>query len=133
MPTDLSHCAQAQVHRVCINHLEDDVLRMVEREAPLFVFSACQKMVVGDIQQGEPLLAEFIAWRTTWCQHHDHIMVCCVHAVEISEVQVGVAVEENLGWHLEAVAAVRRVLWWGARIELGVTAEEDAFQLAANR
>lgn len=107
VPTDLSHRAQAQVHRVCINHLKDDVLRMVERKVPLFILRTRQKPVVGDIQQGEPLLAEFIAWRATWCQHYDHIVVCRVHAVEISKVQVGVVVEESLGWHLEAVSAVR--------------------------
>lgn len=132
VPTDLSHRAQAQVHRVCINHLQDDVLRVVERKAPLFILGTCQEPVVGEIQQGEPLLAEFVAYRATRCQHHDHVVVCRVHAVEICKVQVGVVVEESLGWHLEAVAAVRRVLRWGARIELGVTAEEDAFQLAAN-
>lgn len=49
VPTDFSHRAQAQVHRVCIDHLQNDVLRMVERKVPFFVLDARQEAVVGNI------------------------------------------------------------------------------------
>ena len=132
MPTYLRHCAQCQIHRLCVDHLQDHVLRVSEHRVAVLPLHARQEAVVCDIQQREPLLAELIPRGASWGQNQDHIVVGRVHAVEVPKVEVGVGVEQSLGLHLEAHVAVRGVLGGLAGVELSVAAEEDALQLAAD-
>lgn len=58
-------------------------------------------------------------------------MIGGVHAVEVCKVEVGVGAKKPLGGDLEAVAAIRRVLWRLACVEFSVAAEKDTVQHAA--
>lgn len=131
VPADLGHRAQRQVYGLGVDHLQDDVLGVVEQQAALLVLLAGQEAVVGHVEGRQPLLAEVVAARALGRHHQDDVVVGRVHAVEVSEVDVGVGVEEGLGLHLEAVAAVGGVLRRLARVELCVAAEDDALQLPA--
>ena len=129
---DLGQRAQAQVHGLGEDHLQDHVLRVLELQPPVLAPAARQEAVVGQVQRGQPLLAEAVAGRAPGRQHQDDVVVGRVHAVEVPEVEAGVGVQQRLGRQLEAEAAVRGVLRRLARVELGVAAEEDALQLAAD-
>lgn len=131
VPADLGHRAQRQVYGLGVDHLQDDVLGVVEHQAALLVLLAGQEAVVGHVEGRQPLLAEVIAAGALGRHHQDDVVVGRVHAVEVSEVDVAVGVEERLGLHLEAVAAVGGVLRRLARVELCVAAKEDALQLPA--
>lgn len=105
---------------------------MVEHQAAVIILLAGEETVVGDIQRGEPLLTELVARRALRRQDQDNIVVGCIHAVEVAEVQAGFGVEERVSPDLEAVAAIRGVLRGLASVELCVAAEENALQLAAD-
>lgn len=98
----------------------------------LFILLAGEETVIGDVKRRKPLLAEVITAGALWCQDQDDIVVGCIHAVEVSKVQVGVGVEEHVSPDLKAVAAIRGVLWRLARVELCIAAEENALQLATD-
>lgn len=126
MAADLRHRSRRQIHGVCVDHLQDDVLSVVEQQTGRVVLLAGQEAVVGDVERGEPLLAEVVPRGALRRQDQDDVVVGRVHAVEVSKVQVGVGVEERVGLDLEAKAAVRGVLRRFAGVELCVAAEEDA-------
>lgn len=134
MPTDLSHCAQCQVHRLRVDHLQDHILSVVEHQTTvtLFILLASEETVVGDVESGEPLLTEVVTSRALRRQDQDDIVIGCIHAVEIPEVQVGLGVEESVSADLKAMAAIRGVLWRFACVELCVAAKENALQLATD-
>ncbi len=129
---DLSYRAQAQIHGVSVDDLQDKVLCVVEHQLAVFILGARHKVVVGEIQRWQALLAELVSRRALWCDHQNDIVIGCIHAVEVGEIQVCLGAEELLGWQLEAVAAVWRVLWGFACVELGVATEEDALELPAD-
>lgn len=134
MPADLGHCAQRQVYGLRVDHLQDDILGVMKDEAAIsfFFLLAGKEAVVADVERGKPLLAELIASGALWRQNQNHIVISCIHAVEISKVQVGVWVEERVGLDLKALAAIRGVLRRFACVELCVAAEENALQLATD-
>ena len=136
VPADLRHRAARQLQRLRVDHLQVHVLGVAEHQplAPTLLLGprAREEAVVGDVQRGQPLLAEVVSGRALRRQHQHGVVVRRVHAVEVPEVQVGARVEERLGRHLEALAAVGRVLRRLARVELGVAAEEQPLQLAAD-
>lgn len=107
---------------------------MVEHQtaAGVFILLASEESVVGDVERREPLLAEVVTSGALWRQDQDDVVVGCVHAVEVSKVQVGVGVEEHVSTNLKAVAAIGGVLRRLARVELCVAAEENALQLATD-
>lgn len=47
---DLSYRAQAQIHRIGVDDLQDQVLCVVEYQPTIFILRARQKTVVADIQ-----------------------------------------------------------------------------------
>lgn len=134
MPTDLRHRTHRQVQRISVDHLQDDVLGVVEHQTSIAPFHhlAGEERVASDVQRRETLLAEIITSGALRCQHQDDVVVGRVHAVEISKVQVGVGVEEGVGLHLEAQATVGGVLWRFSCVELCVAAEEDALQFTTD-
>lgn len=131
VPADLGHRAQRQVYGLGVDHLQDDVLGVVEHQAAILFLPAGQEAVVGLVKGRQPLLAEVVAAGAFGCHHQDDVVVGRVHAVEVSEVDVGLGVEEHLGLHLKAVAAVGGILRRLASVELCVAAEENALQLPA--
>lgn len=134
VPADLGHCARRQMDRICVDHLQDDVLGVVEQQTAITLFLplAGEETVVGQVECRKPFLAEVIASGTFWRQDQDHVMVGCIHAVEVSEVEVSVGVEERLSTDLVAVTAVRGVLRRLSCVEFCVAAEENALQLATD-
>lgn len=98
----------------------------------VFVLLAGEETVVGNVKRGKPLFAEVVAAGALRRQDQDDVVVGCIHAVEVSKVQVGVGVEEHISPDLKAVAAVRGVLRRLARVELCIAAEENALQLATD-
>lgn len=133
VPTDLSLRAQCQVHGLCVDHLQDDVLGVVEHKtASLFILLAGEETVVGDVERRQPLLTELVTAGAFRCQDQDDVVVGRVHAVEVAKVQVGVGVEECVSTDLKAMAAVWGVLRRFACVEFCVAAEENSLQLAAD-
>lgn len=135
VPADLLHAALIQVNRLCEKHLEDDVAcvavqRLVPR--PLGV-RVCQEGVGGQVQHRESSATEGISLRADGGQHQHHVVVRCVHTVEVCKVQVDVGVQEVSGWDLETQGAVRGVFRREACIKLCVAAEEDSLQFAVDR
>lgn len=128
VPANLRHCAQSQVYRIRVDHLQDDVLRVVKHQTAIILFIplAGEETVVGEVECRKPLLAEIITAGTFWRQDQDDVMVGCVHAVEVSEVEVSVGVEEHVGTDLIAVTAVRGVLRRLSCVEFCVAAKENA-------
>lgn len=96
------------------------------------ILLAGEKTVVGNVKRRKPLFAEVIAAGALGCQDQDYIVVGCIHAVEVSKVQVGVGVEEHISPDLKALAAIWGVLWRLACVELRIAAEENALQLATD-
>ena len=131
---DLLHAALIQVNRLCEKHLEDDVAGVAEQRLlprPLGV-SVCQKGVGGQVQHGETGATEGVSLRAYGGQHQHHVVVGCVHAVEVCKVQADVGVQQVSGWDLETQGAVRGVSGREACVELGVAAEEDSLQFAVD-
>lgn len=128
VPANLSHCAQSQVYRICVDHLQDDVLRVVKHQTAftLFIPLAGEETVVGEVECREPFLAEIITSGTFRRQDQDDVMVGCIHAVEVSKVEVSVGVEEHISTDLIAVTAVRGVLRRLSCVEFCVAAKENA-------
>lgn len=135
VPADLSHCSQSQVYRICVDHLQDDILCMVKYQTAitLFILLTGEEAVVGEVEYRKPLLAEVITSGTLWCQDEYDVMVGCIHAVEVSKVEVSVGVEEQVGTNLIAVTAIRGVLRRLSCVEFCVAAKENSLQLATDR
>ena len=91
---DLHHGPQRQIHRLRVDHLQDDVLRVVEGQRAVVLLRAGQEAVVGSVQKRQPSFAEGVSFGAVWRQDQDHGVVRRVHAVKIPEVEVGVLVEE---------------------------------------
>lgn len=132
VPADLLHRAQSQVHRLSVDHLQDDILGMVKHQTAIFILLAGQEAVVSDVEGRKPLLAEVVARGTLRSQNKDDVVVGCVHAVEVSKVEIGVGVEERVCLDLKTKATIGRVLRRLSSVELCVAAEEDSLQLAAD-
>lgn len=99
---------------------------MLKDHVPVLSAQSHQEAVVGHVQLWKALAAVKVSFGAPWCQDQDDVMIGGVHAVEVPKVKACVWGEENLSGHLEAEAAVWRVLWWLTCVELCVTAEEDA-------
>lgn len=132
VPVDLRHRAYRQVDGLRVDHLQDHVLGVMEHQTPVFFLLAAEETVIGEVQRRKPPLTEVVPRGALWRQDQDDEVVRRVHAVEVSKVQVGVEVEERVGLHLEALAAVGGVLRGLARVELCVAAEENPLQFAAD-
>lgn len=135
VPADLSHCSQSQVYRICVDHLQDDILCMVKYQTAitLFILLTGKEAVVGEVKCRKPLLAEVITSGTLWCQDEYDVMVGCIHAVEVSKVEVSVGIEEHVGTNLIAVTAIGGVLRRLPCIEFCVATKENSLQLATDR
>lgn len=88
--------SQRQIHWLRVDHLQDDVLSVVEQQRAVAVLRAGQEAVVGSIQLRQPPFAEDIFFGAVRSQDQDDVVVGGVHAVEIPKVDVGVLVEENV-------------------------------------
>lgn len=130
MTADLSQHAQIEVDGLRVDDLQDDILSMAVDQLAV-LHAAGQEFIGGDVQLGQALPAEVVSGGALGCQHQDDVVVRCVHAIEVRKVEVCVGAKEALGGDLEAVTAVRRVLWGLPCVEFGVAAEEDPVQHAA--
>lgn len=69
---------------------------MTERQRAVVLLGAAQEAVVGSIQRRQPPFTEEVSFGAVRSQDQDDVVVGCVHAVEISKVDVGVLVEEGV-------------------------------------
>lgn len=127
---DLSEYAVLQKQGLCVQHLQNDVTGVTEDR----YVSRCvrQEGIAWQVQSWKAAVAKAIPLRSSRGQHQHYIMVRCVHAVEISKVEVCTRGEETIGGNLEAQRAVWGVFGREACVELCVAAEEDATELSVD-
>lgn len=132
VPADLLHAALIQVNRLREKHLKDDVAGMaVQRLLPRTPgVSVRQEGVGGQVQHGETGATEGVSVWADRGQNQHHIVVGCVHTVEVCKVQADVGIQQLSSWDLEAQGAIRGVFGREACIKLCVAAEEDSVQFA---
>lgn len=132
VPADLLHGALIQVNRLREKHLKDDVASMaVERLLPRMLgVSVCQEGVGGQVEQWETGATEVVSFRANRGQNQHHIVIGCIHTVEVGKVQVDVGVQQVSSWDLEAQGAIWGVFGREACIKLCVAADKDSVQFA---
>lgn len=128
VPADLLHAALVQGNWVCEEHLQYDVTGMAEEGLLPGPVGLCvrEKGVRGQVQHGETSAAESVSLRANGGQHQDHIVIGCVHTVEVCKVQSDVGVQQVSSRDVKAQGTVGGVPGRKACVKLCVATEEDS-------
>lgn len=104
MSTDLLHCAPIQMNRFGEKNLQYDITGMAVQRLLLRPFRSdvCQERIGGQVQHWQAGTTESVSLRAHGRQNQHHIVVSCVHAVEVCKVQADVGVQQLSRWDLES-------------------------------